>query len=143
MIHLVYSTGHACFIVLVKPKINPANVNEPTQKVYIRVSFLLSGSVTEIYNFDFGNENFQPNTIMALPYGGYLLTVSIMKDNQDTRLVNAYVYNGTSVLPRVDIPQSIPLSDVFDVFPNNTFWAFSIANEKNWTYVTSKYSFIF
>jgi len=111
---------------------------DPTQKVYVRVSFLLSGSVTEIYNFDFGNKNFQPNTIMPLPYGGYLLTVSIMEDNKDTRRVNAYVYNGTNELPQVDIPQSVPLSDVFNVFPNNTFWAFSIATGTNWTYVTSK-----
>ena len=110
---------------------------DPTQKVYVRVSFLLSGSVTEVYNFDFENENFQPNSITALPYGGYLLTVSIMKDNKDTRLVNAYVYNGTSELPRVDIPQSIHLSDVFDVFPNNTFWAISTVTESNWTYVSS------
>ena len=134
----LYSTGHACFIVLVKPKINPADVTEPTQNVYIRVSFLLSGSVTEVYNFDFGNENFQPNTIMALPYGGYLLTVSIMNNNQDTRRVYAYMYNGTNELPQVDIPQSIPLSDVFNVFPNNTFWDLSIATGTNWTYVTSK-----
>ena len=118
---------------------NPANATETTQKVYIRISFLLSGSVTEVYNFDLGNNTSrQPNTIMALPYGGYLLTISIMKDNDDTRLVNAYVYNGTNILTQVDIPSNIQLSDAFDVFPNNTFWAFSRADGKSWTYVTSK-----
>ncbi len=61
-----------------------------------------------------------------------------MKDNKDTRLVNAYVYNGENELPRVDIPQNIPISDNFDVFPNNTFWAFSSVTGTSWKYVTSK-----
>ena len=134
-----YSTGHACLIILESPKTNPANDTESTQKIYMRISFLLSGSVTDVIKFDFRSENLQPGYISPLPYGGYLLASSIMRDNQKTHLVRAYVNNGVNgEMKQIDIPSEIPITDSFGIFPNNTFWAYSIATGKNWSYVTSK-----
>src|SRR6266498_3480333 len=105
------STGHACFIILESPKISHEMIDS-TQNVYMRISFLLSGSVIEVTNFDFGYKNLQANYITPLPYGGYLLAISIIKDNQDTRTILAYVNNGVNrEMRRIDIPLEITLTD--------------------------------
>ena len=107
------------------------------EKIYVKLSFLLNGSVVEVRTFDLRNESLQINSIIPLPYGGYLLTVSIKKDNKDTRRVLAYVNDGMSgAMQQVNIP--IPLTDDFGIFPNNTFWDITTVTETNWTYITSK-----
>ncbi|CAH1763029.1 6709_t:CDS:10, partial [Entrophospora sp. SA101] len=132
--HILYDgIGHSCFIILhqIDPATTPTTGQQIIIKSYLRVSFLLNGINVDVKYFT------------KLNYGNYLVSTTIAADSRN---VNLYIMNLNSnssdnhgvvdenLQKLKDLENDVSVTDIYDVFPNNTCWFLtSMGAKNNWS----------
>ncbi|KAG9304884.1 hypothetical protein G9A89_010746 [Geosiphon pyriformis] len=124
--------GYKCLLHIEK-------IDENTkQQIYMNVWFLSSGSVYRLEYLPFNRPNEAVNDITPLFYGGFLMTV-YNKQGIDNSSIIGYTYDQSGKSTGDwNIPDDVRVSDIYDVYPNNTLWALSSLDNSSFSILTTE-----